>query len=131
VTQPEFLDSGNFQVSGKARYTELDLIPLLWYGHSDFIRISNVIIGLLLIGERLMDDDAFIAISGLVCPECSVVVHCDYSRLYLREKALVDGEVEVIHHCEDKDNVTVGLHMNTVKLHTAQLDRIRDVLARG
>ena len=73
-----------------------------------------------------MDDDALIPISGLVCPKCSVVVHCDYSKSYLREKALVDGEVEVIHPCDadHEGNVTVGFHMNTVKLNTTQLDTV-------
>ena len=77
-----------------------------------------------------MADDALIPIPGLVCPVCSVVVHCDYSRSYLREKALVDGEVEVFHH-EKEGSATVGFHMNTVKLNTTQLDRIRDLLSTG
>jgi len=63
----------------------------------------------------------------LVCPECSAVLSCDYSRSYLREKALVDGEVEVIHPNE-QDKATVDMHMNTVKLDTAQLDTIRNRL---
>ena len=80
-----------------------------------------------------MDDDALIPIPGLVCPVCSVVVHCGYSRSYLREKALVDGEVEVFHHCdaEKEGGATVSFHMNTVKLNTTQLDRIRDLLSTG
>jgi hypothetical protein len=84
-------------------------------------------------GEGLMDDGALIPIPGLVCPICSVVVHCDYSRSYLRDKALVDGEVEVIHHCDaDKEGgATAGFHMNTVKLNTTQLDRIKDLLSKG
>jgi len=77
-----------------------------------------------------MEDDAHILIPGLVCPECSVVVHCGYSRSYLREKALVDGEVEVIHHY-DVEKDPVSFHMNTVKLNTTQLDRIRDLLSKG
>jgi hypothetical protein len=83
-------------------------------------------------GERPMDDDALILIPGLglVCPECSVVVQCEYSRSYLREKALVDGEVEVIHHC-DTARERMDFHMNTVKLNTTQLDKIRDVLSKG
>jgi hypothetical protein len=76
-----------------------------------------------------MDDDALIPIPGLLCPECSVVVNVCYSRSYLREKALVDGEVEVIHH--DPERADGGFHMNTVKLNTTQLDRIRDLLSKG
>jgi hypothetical protein len=80
-----------------------------------------------------MDDDMHIPIPDLVCPQCSLVVHCHYSRSYLREKALVDCEVEVIHHCdaEKQGNRTVDFHMNTVKLNTTQLDRIRDLLSKG
>jgi hypothetical protein len=79
-------------------------------------------------GEPPMDDDALIPIGGNVCPECLVVVHCDYSRSYLREKALVDGEVEVIHHC---DTGNAEFHMNTVTLNATQLDRIRDLLSKN
>ena len=80
-----------------------------------------------------MDDDTYISIPGLICPECSVGVHCDYSRSYLREKALIDGEVEVIHHCdaEREHTATVNFHMNTVQLNTVQLDRIRDLLSNA
>jgi hypothetical protein len=77
-----------------------------------------------------MDDDARIPVPGLVCPVCSVVVHCEYSRSYLLEKALVDGEVEVIHYHNDEKE-RVGFHMYTVKLNTTQLDRIRDLLSKG
>jgi hypothetical protein len=77
-----------------------------------------------------IDDDALIPIPGLVCPECSVVVQCEYSRSYLREKALVDGEVEVIHHY-DTEKERGGFHMNTVKLNATQLDKTRDVLSKG
>jgi hypothetical protein len=76
-------------------------------------------------GEPSRDDDVPIPI-GIVCPECSVVVHCDYSRSYLREKALLDGEVEVIHHLHTGN---AEFHMNTVTFNTTQLDRIRDLLS--
>jgi hypothetical protein len=77
-----------------------------------------------------MDDDARIPVPGLVCPDCSVVVHCEYSKSYLREKALVDGEVEVIHHRDDEKE-RAGFHMNTVKLSATQLHRIRNLLSKG
>jgi hypothetical protein len=51
-----------------------------------------------------------------------------YSKSYLREKALVDGEVEVIHH--DADRADAGFHLNTVKLNTTQLDKVRDLLSK-
>jgi hypothetical protein len=81
----------------------------------------------------VMDDDMYIPIPGLVCPECSAVVYSDYSRSYLREKAFVDGEVEVIHcgPADEQDKTTVDTHMNTVKLSTAQLDTIRNLLSKG
>jgi hypothetical protein len=74
-----------------------------------------------------MDDGALIPVPGLVCPECLVVVHCEYSRSYLREKALIDGEVEVIHH-HNNEKERADFHMYTVQLNTTQLQRIRDLL---
>ena len=76
-----------------------------------------------------MDDHVYIPIPGLICPECSVVVRSCYSRSYLREKALIDGEIEVIHYCSAEREGT-DFHMNTVKLNTTQLDRIKDLLSK-
>ena len=71
-----------------------------------------------------MDDtDMMYMIPDLVCPECVVVVHCDYSRSYLQEKALVDREVEVSHH-----TAAAGTHMNTVRLTADQLAYIKKLL---
>jgi hypothetical protein len=58
-----------------------------------------------------------------------VVVHCGYSRSYLRERALVDGELEVMHY--DAERADSGFHINTVKLNTTQLDTITDLLSKG
>jgi hypothetical protein len=77
-----------------------------------------------------MDDEALIPVPGLVCPECRVVVRCEYSKSYLREKALVDGEVEVMHQGEGEKE-PVGFHLHTVKLNTSQLDTIRDLLSKS
>ena len=77
-----------------------------------------------IVNIRPMDDDLYIPLPGLICPQCSVVVFCEYSKSYLRDKALVDCEVEVTHH----DPVTKEFHMNTVKLTPGQLDRIRTLL---
>ncbi len=76
-----------------------------------------------------MDDDVYIPIPGLICPECSVVVRCCYSKSYLRQKALIDGEVEVIHH-RSADREGNDFHMHTVKLNATELDGIKDLLSK-
>jgi hypothetical protein len=69
------------------------------------------------------DTDMMYMIPDLVCPECAVVVHCDYSRSYLQEKALVDREVEISHH------TATDWHMHTVALTPNQINYIKDLLA--
>jgi hypothetical protein len=74
--------------------------------------------------KKPMDDpDMMYMIPDLVCRECAVVVHCDYSKLYLRDKALVDREVEITHQ------TATDWHMHTVTLTMTQLNYINHLLS--
>jgi hypothetical protein len=74
-------------------------------------------------GKLIEDPDMMYMIPDLVCPECSVVAHCDYSKSYLREQAVVDGEVQITHQ------TATDWHMHTIKLNATQLAHIRDLLS--